>query len=185
MADRRLAVPEAAAAAAARRLARHAFRFPPVVRARRLGCYLAWRGELDLAPLIREAWARRRQVFLPVLAGQNLRFAPFTPTTPLRPNRYGIPEPDVDRQQWIPASGLDAVLAPLLAFDARGHRLGMGGGYYDRTFRFRAGRSAWRRPWLIGTAYEFQRVAQLPDDPWDITLDAVITDAGSARTPVG
>ena len=73
------------------------------------------------------------------------------------------------------------MLVPLVAFDGAGNRLGMGGGFYDRTFAYRARRRRWRKPWLIGVAYEFQRLKSLPQRPWDVLLDGVLTERGLER----
>src|SRR5690606_40461575 len=70
---------------------------------------------------------------------------------------------------------------PLVAFDARGNRLGMGGGFYDRTFA-RAPRARTLRPRLVGLAHHFQQVASLPAEPWDIPLDAIATDATDRKS---
>src|SRR5687767_13746260 len=92
----------------------------------------------------------------------------------MRRNRFGIPEPTGRR---CAPQQLDLVLLPLVAFDRRGARLGMGGGFYDRTFAFLrvAGR---RKPRLVGLAHHFQEVAQLPREPWDVPLAAIVTERG-------
>jgi 5-formyltetrahydrofolate cyclo-ligase len=113
-----------------------------------------------------------------VLAGPRLWFAPFHPHTRLADNRFGIPEPVASRRQACPLLALDIVLMPLVAFDGRGNRLGMGGGYYDRTFASRAHRTHLRRPLLVGAAFAFQRREHLEARPWDVALDAAITDRG-------
>ena len=70
---------------------------------------------------------------------------------------------------------------PLVAFSAAGTRLGMGGGYYDRSFAFRHGRGA--PPRLVGVGYGFQREDALAAEPWDVPLDAVATEAGLFACP--
>ncbi|MYE07975.1 MAG: 5-formyltetrahydrofolate cyclo-ligase, partial [Acidimicrobiaceae bacterium] len=86
----------------------------------------------------------------------------------------GIPEP-VDGE-LVAFADHDAVLVPLTAFDGRCHRLGQGGGFYDRALAsLPSGR---HRPAAIGVAYSFQQVADVPQDRWDVPLDAVATDAG-------
>ena len=77
------------------------------------------------------------------------------------------------------ARQLDVVIAPLVAFDESLNRLGMGGGYYDRTFAFRKRARVLRRPVLIGVAYSFQRVDRLQPENWDVPLDVVITEKES------
>lgn len=74
--------------------------------------------------------------------------------------------PGVSIRQMINPLALDLVMVPLVAFGQQGHRVGMGGGYYDRTFSFLRYRQHWRRPLLLGTAYEFQCIpARLHPDP--------------------
>ena len=78
--------------------------------------------------------------------------------------------------QLLPGISLDLVLVPLVGFDDQGTRLGMGGGFYDRSFATRLFRRYWRKPRLIGVAYELQRVAHLDRQPWDVALDGVVTE---------
>lgn len=151
--------------------------------AKKIALFFSADGELDTAPLIR-ALRRRKgvQLFLPVLMHPPfpapMRFARWDPGTPLRPNRYGIPEP-ADRRYTLSGCDLDVVIVPLVAFDQQGNRLGMGGGYYDRTFAPCRSRS--RRPLLIGWAHALQEVPELPARPWDIPLDGVVTEQGIRR----
>ncbi len=147
-------------------------------RSRRLAAYLPNDGEMDLRPLMRRAWRLGKHCYLPVLNGQRLRFLPYQPDTPLADNRFGIPEPATSPRRRWPLQTLDLVLAPLVAFDGLGNRLGMGGGYYDRTFAYLASRDHWRRPVIIGVAYEFQRVPELPSHPWDVPLHGIATERG-------
>jgi 5-formyltetrahydrofolate cyclo-ligase len=147
-------------------------------RARRLAVYLSRGGEVDLTALVIRAWKAGKRCYLPVVERGRLRFLPYAPDTVLRPNRFGIPEPAETASRQVPASALDLVVLPLVAFDAAGNRLGMGGGYYDRTFAFSHRRLRWRRPVLIGAAYGFQRVPALAVSPWDVPLDAAATEGG-------
>lgn len=159
----------------ARRLLNH----PAFRNARRIAAYLPADGELDTQPLIERAWAMGKRVYLPVLLpqGENrLWFARYTPDTRLVRNRFGIPEPERGAHTRIAPLAIDLVLTPLVAFDAQGHRLGMGGGYYDRSFAYLLRHSRWSRPRLIGVAYEFQRQDRLPAQAWDVPLHAVATD---------
>jgi len=158
-------------------IARHASRALARSRATRIACYLANDGEADLAPLVERLWAIGRDVFLPVLHGPRLWFLPYDAGTELALNRYRIPEPDRPPRERVAPFALDWAMMPLVAFDAAGHRLGMGGGYYDRTFAYRRGR-AWRKPLLVGVAYELQRVPALTPEPWDVALDAIVTERG-------
>ena len=151
--------------------------------ARRIACFWPNDGEVALRALFPRMWRSGIEVLLPVVAGARLWFAPFTADTPLAENRFGIPEPWLSRRAARPLLSLDAVLVPLVAFDASGRRLGMGGGYYDRTFAQRRHRCALQRPRLIGIAFEFQHRDTLPGAPWDVPLDAVATDVGFRRMP--
>jgi 5-formyltetrahydrofolate cyclo-ligase len=95
---------------------------------------------------------------------------------PLINNQFSIPEPSIRLRQPTKPWALDLVIMPLVAFDADCNRLGMGGGYYDRTFAYLNKRRFWRKPILIGVAHECQRVANLESEVWDIPLDAVVTE---------
>ncbi len=147
----------------------------------RIAAYLPADGEVDARPLIELAWRMGKRVYLPVLVpflDNRLWFARFQPDTRLVSNRYGIPEPEVIHRQRITPQALDIVLAPLVGFDANGNRLGMGGGFYDRSFTYLLGRKYWWKPQLIGLAYDFQQLPKLPAQAWDVPLTAVATDTG-------
>lgn len=159
--------------------------------ARHIACYLPNDGEVDIRPLMTQAWVMGKTVYLPVLSEihrNHLHFLPYRAEDELVANRFGIPEPrlslhkGVSRKMISPAQ-LDLVLTPLVGFDALGNRLGMGGGFYDRTFAFLHRRRYWRKPHLLGVAYGFQQVdgevdGGLPRQPWDVPLKAIVTEAG-------
>ncbi|RYD86717.1 MAG: 5-formyltetrahydrofolate cyclo-ligase, partial [Sphingomonadales bacterium] len=108
---------------------------------------------------------------LPVLHGDgSLRFAPWRAGEALVTNRYGIPEPDVHPDAALPASDMAMLVLPLVGFDARCNRLGMGGGWYDRSLAFR--QQAPAPPWLVGAAFAGQRVDAIDPEAWDVRLDA-------------
>ncbi len=161
---------------AARAAARLALREGVLLRARRIGFYLPQHGEFDVRPLLNQALWMGRTACLPMLParGRVMRFGRMQAGMRMLPNRYGIPEP-VDARP-LRARQLDLLLMPLVGFDLAGRRLGMGGGFYDATLAFMRHRRHWRKPRLIGVAYECQRVDALPDDPWDMPLDAVLTE---------
>lgn len=176
MRARRRALTAAERAAAAERFADRIWPLLRPPRCRHIAVYFAFDGELDPAPLVRRLWAVGKQVYLPVvsrLAPHRLWFRRYTDTTPLQVNRYGIPEPD--KGLLFPAPRLDVVLLPLTAFDAAGNRLGMGGGYYDRTFAHRRDSHA-SRPRLIGIGYRWQQVSALAREPHDLPVQAIVTD---------
>ena len=112
---------------------------------------------------------------LPVLRGDCLQFAPWRPGDGLVSNRYGIPEPDVSPDALLAPHHLSMVVVPLVGFDVTGARLGMGGGWYDRTFASRQQQAA--PPWLIGAAFDMQRLDTIETATWDVALDAVCTEA--------
>lgn len=145
----------------------------------RIGLYLPNDGEMDPLPLLHRAWSMRKRCYLPVLdpIGSNrLWFMPYRAGDALTPNRFGIPEPAHAARTRVRADALNLILAPLVAFDRHGHRLGMGGGYYDRSLDFLRRRRYWRRPLLYGIAYEFQRVPALRAAVWDIGLDGCFSE---------
>lgn len=132
-----------------------------------VGVYLVRDGELDLTPLIEICWQRGVAVAVPVIDGQQLRFAAYHCGESMRRNRFGIAEPA--EPAWRTPTFL---LAPLVAFDATGQRLGMGGGYYDR---YLSAHPDLRR---VGVAHECQRVARVPVADTDVPLPAVVTECG-------
>jgi 5-formyltetrahydrofolate cyclo-ligase len=175
----RRALPLAERAAAARHFAKLLNRTGLLSPGRRIAVYLSHGAEADLGEVIAVARRRGCQLYLPVITHQRryrMAFVPFDPRTPLRRNRYGIEEPQLGADARIAVRKLDLILLPLVAFDLRGWRLGSGAGFYDRCLHhLREGRH-WRRPRLIGVGYEFQRLPQLEPGPWDVPLDAVLTE---------
>lgn len=150
----------------------------------RIAVYLATRGEADLAPFILLARRRQCRLYLPRILNARcarMEFFPFPAGKPLRRNRFGIAELPSSAVAPTPPHHLDVVLAPVVAFDAQGWRLGMGAGYYDRRLSALRRASSWRRPKLIGVAYDFQQVASLSPQTWDVQLDGVATESGTRR----
>jgi len=140
-----------------------------------IALYLANDGELDTYPLIRALWQLGKTVYLPILhpftAGY-LLFVRYDKDTLLYPNKFGIPEPLAECHRLLPVSQLDIVFTPLVAFDNRGNRLGMGGGFYDRTLSQLPPDSQCQ---IIGLAHSCQQVEALPIEAWDIPLKQIIT----------
>lgn len=164
---------KAAGQAAARRMSK----LPEFQRASRMAFYLASDGELDPWPLLLKAHRAGKVCFLPVLkaGGNAMQFVHYQPGDPLRPNHFGIPEPADVRGRHAPVLHLDLVFTPLVGFDLEGNRLGMGGGFYDRTLAGVARRRRWQRPRVIGLAHECQGVEALPTQSWDVPLHAIVT----------
>ena len=144
-------------------------------QARSVAVYYAFDGEPNLARVAEAAARHGKRVYAPVIVRQHMYFAPVTPRALLRPNLFGISEPALER--LIDARHLDLVLTPLVAFDGRGVRMGMGRGYYDRAFRFLRHRKSWTRPKLLGVAWSVQQVPHLPKQPWDIPLWGAVTES--------
>jgi len=145
---------------------------------RATGLYLANDGELPLFSVAEDIWKRKRRCLLPVIFGyrqRKLHFSDYHTDSSFKNNQYGIAEPIFPRQKQLKPLSMDLVLMPLVAFDGAGNRLGMGGGYYDRSFAFLKHRRSWRRPFLVGVAYDFQQVDSLTFDRWDIPLNAIVT----------
>lgn len=140
-------------------------------QSQQIACYYPFNNEFDCFPIIQEVWRANKNCYLPVLSLAKLNhldFILYQPDTVLKPNRYNIPEPISPIS--IKAEKLDLVLLPLLGFDEKGNRLGMGAGYYDRTFQIK------QKPLLFGLAYEEQYVSHIPCDTWDVPLNGVVTE---------
>lgn len=151
-------------------LAKQVFATAAYQRSQHIAFYLANDGEIDVGSIIKRAWLQGKTCYLPVVDGKQLLFVNYTPASVLEPNRYGIPEPSSGG--LIEAHMLDLVLTPLVAFDRHNHRIGMGGGFYDRTFE----RSAIRHSvFMMGVAHQCQRVHEITPQPWDVPLDQVVT----------
>ena len=145
----------------------------------RIAVYSALPEELDTGPLIELASARGCALYLPRIDRRTntMRFIERSATT--RMNHLGIAEPQGSRS--LGARWLDLVFLPLVAFDAQGMRLGMGGGYYDRAFAFRNLRSTWRGPRLIGIGFALQQLPAIASAAHDVRLDEVITEVGTSK----
>lgn len=142
-----------------------------------IALYLSNDSELDTSLLIKELWTKNHLVYLPVIHpfnGTTLYFQRYEENSPMRANRYAILEPKLNCSQICPLQDLDYLLMPLVAFDSHGNRLGMGGGFYDKTLA-RYHNENWQKPQLIGLAHQCQHVESLPVEPWDVPLNFIIT----------
>jgi 5-formyltetrahydrofolate cyclo-ligase len=151
--------------------------FPLFLASQNIACYFAQDNEFDCGPMMEAVWAAKKNCYLPVLAEENhegLQFALYQPEDTLCLNRYKILEPE--NKMFLPKEKLDLVLLPIVGFDLQGSRLGMGGGYYDRTFAFLY-EKALQKPCLMGVAYECQYVEEIPLEPFDIPMGAVLTES--------
>ena len=148
---------------------------PEYEYADRIAVYFAVNGEISLEYVIDQALSQGKQIFLPNLDQEALRFSPYFHQQKMRINKFKLPEPDVGDDEMLSPEALDLVLAPLVAFDATRNRIGMGGGFYDRSFAFRKDPSS-KKPVLIGVAHELQKVDRLEPESWDVRLDMIVTD---------
>lgn len=142
-----------------------------------IAIYITNDGEIDTSVLIKDLRQRGKTLYLPVvhpLRKGHLAFVRWQATQPMHKNRFGILEPQLNPAQSIPTAMLQLICMPLVAFDESGNRLGMGGGFYDRSLAFMHQQG--NKPALIGLAYELQKVAQLPVEAWDIPLTAIATN---------
>ena len=158
-------------------------RLPEFQFAGRVALYLANGGELDPAPLKHLAEAAGKTCCLPVLHPlkfNRLYFVEHRQGEALVQNHFGISEPTLHLKRIVPAWSLQIIFVPLVAFDRRGNRIGMGGGYYDRSLAFTR-RQPGRNPLLIGLAHSFQEVDQLETAAWDIPLYGIATERGFIR----
>ncbi|MCK5810846.1 MAG: 5-formyltetrahydrofolate cyclo-ligase [Cocleimonas sp.] len=143
--------------------------------AQHIALYTPVKGEANPLPL---QDASNKSFYLPVLSTEHkfhLNFVKIHKNTKYKNNIYAIPEPIYTPRDIIPATQLDLVMMPLVATDKEGHRMGMGGGYYDRSFAFKLNSDA-NSPKLLGFAYHFQLVDQLIAESWDVPLDYIATD---------
>ncbi len=144
-----------------------------LIESTHIALYLQQDGELDPYPTIEALWALHKQVYLPVIEKHRnqLKFAAYHPGSEMRLNRFGIAEPSVT--EFFPIGDIDIVCLPLVAFTEQGQRLGMGGGFYDRTLEKYANNTNLKK---IGLAYEFQKQPQLPTETWDQSMDMIVTE---------
>ena len=152
-----------------------------ILSAKNIALYLSNDGELNTRLLIDWCWQQGKQVYLPVVhpfTRGHLLFLHFEPQTVLVNNRYGIAEPKLDVRKIIPAQKIDIICTPLVAFDSKGARLGMGGGFYDRTLSHwyqQQQKNINTRPYPMGLAHDCQRVDVIPTEQWDIPLPEILT----------
>ena len=141
--------------------------------AQHIALYVSFDGEISTDKLIKTLWAQDKHVYLPVLHPFNpnhLLFLRYLPDTPMLKNKFGIWEPKLNVQNVLPLDELDILFTPLVAFDKEGNRLGMGGGFYDRTLQ------NWQNSSFIpvGLAHQCQQVEQLPTEAWDVPLHQIL-----------
>lgn len=149
------------------------------LKSNNIAAYIAVNGELDPLPIMQVAINMGKNVYLPVLhpfKKNQLMFCRWHPQDKMLLNRFSIPEPLVKATSLLATNKLDLVITPLLAFDDDLNRMGMGGGFYDRSFQFINRRQYWRKPILVGYAHELQHVKTLANEKWDVKMQKVVTD---------
>ncbi|MFD0966236.1 5-formyltetrahydrofolate cyclo-ligase [Seminibacterium arietis] len=137
--------------------------------------YLSFDSEISTESLIKKLWQEKINVTLPVLhpfSRGNLLFLKYQSDTIMQKNRYGILQPKLNVQNVVPLEQIDIIFTPLVAFDKNGNRIGMGGGFYDRTLQH------WQQKSFlpVGLAHRCQQLDNLPTEIWDIPLAMVLTD---------
>ncbi|MFZ7276418.1 5-formyltetrahydrofolate cyclo-ligase [Avibacterium endocarditidis] len=158
---------------AEQKITQQALDFIEKKQAKHIGLYLSFDGEISTKQLIQQLWKKNIAVYLPILhpfSANNLLFLRYPPNSSLQKNKFGILEPKLDVRNVLPTNELDIIFTPLVAFDKQGNRLGMGGGFYDRTLQ------NWQQKNFlpIGLAHQCQQVDALPIESWDIPLFGVL-----------
>ncbi|GAA6203320.1 5-formyltetrahydrofolate cyclo-ligase [Thalassotalea sp. SU-HH00458] len=161
------------------RLASSLLNHPKVLAAQSIAIYLTNDGELNTDKFIHACWAQNIKTYLPVLhpfSKGHLLFLHYHEHTIMQRNKYHILEPKLNVLDVLPLEQLDIIFTPLVAFDKTGARLGMGGGYYDRTLsKWYAQKAKTNKPYPIGLAHDFQQVETIPSEHWDIPIPEIIT----------
>ncbi|MHB1655355.1 MAG: 5-formyltetrahydrofolate cyclo-ligase [Burkholderiales bacterium] len=169
----------------ARQLVRHVLHSGFLLRYRRIGIYLPHGTEINTLYLMNKMLSLRKQVYLPMLPygrGKKLWFNRIAAGQPWVLNRFGMTENRSRRP--VRARNLDLIFMPLLGYDDMGYRLGTGGGYYDASLNYLSRRCHWRMPYLIGVSFSCQHLDdRLSPDPWDIPMNAILTERGLHRFP--
>lgn len=152
------------------RIYRQLIDMPAYQLARRIACYVSIKNEVDTRIVIQNAIGDGKQVGVPITREDgDMDFQSIAELNDLRPVHYGLREPIPDFQKVLLPHTIDLILVPGIAFDRSGHRIGSGGGYYDR---FLARTEAVR----IGLSYSFQIIDRVPAEPHDVKMDLIITE---------
>lgn len=141
-----------------------------------IASYIPIQHEIDPSVLIQKAWNNKKACYLPILQAQQLIFCAYQANTLLKKNQWAILEPPLSLETCISPENIDLVLVPLVGFTEKGQRLGMGAGFYDRSFAFLLNSPRPTRPFLLGLAYEWQKLTAFTEKNWDVPLNAVITE---------
>ncbi len=151
----------------------------------RVAVYVAMPGEVNLAGGFAAATRAGAHLYAPRIISRRrlaMNFLPLATDRRTAVNWFGITEPTGGPAERLGPLGFDTIVVPLLGFDRRGVRLGMGAGYYDRMLRRRLDPSRrFRRPRLVGVDYACQELPAIDAAPWDVPLDYVVTESETIR----
>lgn len=184
--DTRRAVTVQTQVAASQAICRRLHAEPSFAESQNIAGFLAFDGEPDPMELMKAAEDLGKRVYVPTIVAksQPLMFVPWSMGCPMTTNHFGILEPRVSKTKWIAARELEFVITPLVAFDQHCNRIGVGGGYYDRSFaHLNDGARGDARTQLMGFAYELQKVSTIETAEWDVVLDIVATESAVYRRP--
>lgn len=152
---------------------------PNISSASHVAIYLQNDGEVNLSIFTQWCWANNINTYLPVIhpfSKGHLLFLKYHQHSVMKSNQYGILEPKLNVNEVLPIENLDIIFTPLVAFSSQGERLGMGGGYYDRTLAsWYKNKQKNNKPYPIGLAHDCQKVASIPTQHWDIPIPEIIT----------
>ncbi len=137
----------------------------------KIAIYLPNDGEIDTKYINNFLKRQGFSIYLPILDNKSLKFAKINKH--FKKNRFGIKEPV--STQILSAKQMNIIFIPLVGFDKNKNRIGMGGGFYDRTLSFKKHQQNYKNPKLCGLAFDCQKVNKLNTKPWDIPLNAIIT----------
>jgi len=168
------ALPESACEARSAEIRKRLFGVAELERAATVLAFASIRNEVRTRPIIEAAWSTGKRVALPRVHGDELRLHLIDSQTPLGPGAFSVPEPAVDAAAIEPGE-IDFALIPALALDPRGYRIGYGGGYYDRLI------PRLSNACTCAVAYDFQLISEVPELPYDVSVDLVITDSRVIR----
>lgn len=141
-----------------------------------IACYLPMRDEVDTRIIIERGWRANKRIFVPIITNKGeMFFREIRPDTTLVRNSMSIWEPNTGEE--ISPRALQLVITPTVAFDSEKHRIGMGGGYYDRCFSFLRHRKTWFKPKLVGVAFNCQKIEKISPNIWDIRLYQLFSEA--------
>lgn len=162
---------------AAQALLAHCLELQAIHTANYIACYLSNDGEISPKYLIDWCWQQGKTVLLPLVHPSlegHLVFMPYHATSTMHLNQYGIAEPQYEPKEAVDIHSIDIIFTPLVAFDSLGNRLGMGGGYYDRSLATLADQAHSTR--VLGLAHACQHSSALPVQKWDFPLQGIVTD---------